>query len=110
MNGAGSMSKKRILAVDDSKSLRQMVNYTLRGAGYDVAEAEDGEAALDLAKRERFSLVLTDQNMPKMTGLPLIKTLRALAEYKTVPILVLTTESSAEMKTQGRAAGATGWI
>src|SRR3954469_17667031 len=103
MDGASSMSKKKILAADDSKSLRQMVTHTLRGAGYEVAEAEDGEAALELAKRERFHVVLTDQNMPRMTGIALIKTLRGLPEYKTVPILVLTTESTAEMKSQGRA-------
>jgi two-component system, chemotaxis family, chemotaxis protein CheY len=104
------MSKKRILAVDDSKSLRQMVSFTLRGAGYDVIEAEDGQEALAIARTESFNLVLTDQNMPRMDGLTLIKSLRALPNYRTAPILVLTTESSDEMKQQGRAAGATGWI
>ena len=104
------MIKKKILAVDDSKSLRQMVSFTLRSAGYEVTEAEDGAAALDLAKGGVFNLVLTDQNMPRMDGLTLIRSLRALPAYQRVPILVLTTESSDEMKTEGRAAGATGWI
>jgi len=105
------MTKKRILAVDDSKSLRQMVSFTLRGAGYDVIEAEDGQEALALAQGDdAFNLVLTDQNMPRMDGLTLIRSLRALPAYRTAPILVLTTESSDEMKQQGRAAGATGWI
>jgi len=105
------MAKKRILAVDDSKSLRQMVSFTLRGAGYDVIEAEDGQEALALAQGDdAFNLVLTDQNMPRMDGLTLIRSLRALPAYRTAPILVLTTESSDEMKQQGRAAGATGWI
>lgn len=104
------MTKKRILAVDDSKSLRQMVSFTLRGAGYDVIEAEDGEEALALASQDAFNLVLTDQNMPRMDGLTLIRSLRALPSYRTAPILVLTTESSDDMKQKGRAAGATGWI
>jgi len=104
------MSAIRILAVDDSKSLRQMVSFTLRGAGYDVIEAEDGEAALRIARTETFNLVLTDQNMPRMDGLTLVRSLRALPGYRAAPILVLTTESSDEMKSQGRAAGATGWI
>ncbi len=104
------MSKKRILAVDDSKSLRQMVSFTLRGAGYDVIEAEDGQEALEISKRDAFNLILTDQNMPRMDGLTLVRSLRALPAYQKVPILVLTTESSDAMKASGRAAGATGWI
>jgi two-component system chemotaxis response regulator CheY len=104
------MSKKSILAVDDSKSLRQMVSFTLRNAGYEVTEAEDGSAALALAKAQSFNVVLTDQNMPNMDGLTLIRELRSLPGYRTAPILMLTTESSDDMKAKGRAAGATGWI
>lgn len=99
-----------ILAVDDSKSLRQAVVFTLRRAGFDVIEAEDGRDGLAKAATRKFDLVLTDQNMPNMDGLSLIRELRARTEYERVPILMLTTESSDEMKQKGRAAGATGWL
>lgn len=101
---------KRILAVDDSRSFRQMVSLTLRAAGYEVTEAVDGSDALAKARAQDFHLVLTDQNMPSMDGLALVRSLRALPTYRTAPILMLTTESSEEMKQQGRAAGATGWL
>ena len=101
---------RTILAVDDSASIRQMVSFTLRGAGYDVVEARDGQDALDKAMHQDFSLILTDLNMPRMDGLTLIKSLRILPGYKSAPILMLTTESSQAMKGEGRAAGATGWI
>jgi two-component system chemotaxis response regulator CheY len=101
---------KSILAIDDSASIRQMVGFTLKSSGYEVVEAVDGMDGLDKAKGKTFNLILTDQNMPRMDGLTLIKTLRALPQYKTVPILMLTTESSDAMKQQGRAAGATGWL
>ncbi len=87
-----------------------MVNFTLKGAGYNVVEAVDGQDGLERAKAQNVNLVLTDQNMPRMDGLTLIRALRNMPNYKNVPILVLTTESSAEMKVQGRAAGATGWM
>jgi two-component system chemotaxis response regulator CheY len=101
---------KTVLTVDDSASIRQMVAFTLKGAGYTVIEAADGEQGLDKAKGTPVNLVLTDQNMPKMDGITLIKTLRGLPQYKSVPILMLTTESSDAMKSQGKAAGATGWL
>ena len=101
---------KTILAVDDSASIRQMVSFTLKSSGYDVIEAVDGMDGLEKAKAKAVNLVLSDQNMPRMDGLTLIKALRALPQYKTVPILMLTTESSDAMKQQGRAAGATGWL
>ena len=101
---------KTILAVDDSASIRQMVAFTLKGAGYDVVEAADGQDGLDKARSKSVNLVLTDQNMPKMDGLTLIKSLRALPQYKAVPILMLTTEAGDAMKAQGKAAGATGWL
>ncbi|WP_137938524.1 response regulator [Chitinivorax sp. B] len=101
---------KRILTVDDSASIRQMVIFSLKSVGYDVVDAVDGTDGLSKAKGSHFDLVLTDQNMPKMDGLTLIKTLRGLPEYRTTPILMLTTESSDHIKAQGRAAGATGWI
>lgn len=101
---------KTILAIDDSASIRQMVAFTLKSSGYEVVDAVDGMDGLDKAKATSFNLILTDQNMPRMDGLTLIKNLRALPQYKTVPILMLTTESSDAMKQQGRAAGATGWL
>lgn len=101
---------KTILAVDDSGSLRQMVTFSLNAAGYEVIEAVDGQDGLNKAKMRVVDLVLTDQNMPTMDGLTLIKSLRNLDSYSKVPILMLTTESSDEMKAQGRAAGANGWL
>ncbi len=101
---------KTILAVDDSGSLRQMVVFSLKAAGYQVIEAVDGQDALEKAKTQTFDLVLTDQNMPRMDGLTLIRSLRALATYANVPILMLTTEFSDEMKAKGKAAGANGWL
>ncbi|MET0964215.1 MAG: response regulator [Noviherbaspirillum sp.] len=101
---------KTILAVDDSGSLRQMLVFTLKAAGYQVVEAVDGRDGLEKAKQKHFDLVLTDQNMPNMDGLTLIHSLRALPSYGKVPILMLTTESSDDMKSKGRSAGATGWL
>jgi two-component system chemotaxis response regulator CheY len=101
---------KRILAVDDSASMRQMVLFTLRGAGYEVLQACDGVEALDLARDGTVDLVLTDVHMPRMDGITLVRELRGLASYKFVPMLVLTTESSQEKKMEGKRAGATGWI
>ncbi len=100
----------RILAVDDSASMRQMVGFTLKAAGYEVAEAEDGVAALQLARNERFQLVLCDVNMPNMDGITLVRELRQLPEYKFTPLLVLTTESGQDKKSEGKSAGATGWL
>ncbi|MEO8331992.1 MAG: response regulator [Gallionella sp.] len=103
---------KTILAVDDSTSIRQMVAFTLKSAGYTVIEAADGQEGLDKANAsaETISLVLTDQNMPKIDGLTFIKTLRSQPKFAATPILMLTTESSDGMKAQGKAAGATGWL
>ena len=99
-----------ILAVDDSASMRQMVSFTLRSAGYNVVEAVDGQDAWEKAGGRSFDLVLTDQNMPRMDGISLTKKLREDPQFKTTPILILTTESSDQMKQAGRAAGATGWL
>lgn len=99
-----------ILAVDDSVTMRQMVTFTLTNAGHQVLEAESGDEALKLAKNNKFDLIITDINMPGMNGLDLVRALRALPECKFTPVLVLTTEAGAEMKEQGKAAGATGWI
>ncbi|MCG8534098.1 MAG: response regulator [Pseudomonadales bacterium] len=100
----------KILAVDDSASMRQMVSFTLQGAGYDVVEASDGQDAFNKAKQGQVDLVISDVNMPVMDGISLIKNLRTLPDYKFTPILMLTTESAADKKSEGKAAGATGWI
>ncbi|BFT32332.1 response regulator [Alteromonas sp. D210916BOD_24] len=101
---------KHILVVDDSVSIRQMVEMTLKGAGYSVTTAEDGQQALDKCKSQKFDFVLTDQNMPRMDGLTLVKSLRGLANYTRTPIVMLTTEAGGDMKEKGKAAGATGWM
>jgi two-component system chemotaxis response regulator CheY len=101
---------KSILIVDDSASIRQMLGFTLRSAGYEVDEAVDGRDGLGKAQRKTYNLVFTDQNMPNMDGLTLIKSLRGLPSYRTVPILMLTTEAADSMKLQGREAGASGWL
>ncbi|MEI8031136.1 MAG: response regulator [Comamonadaceae bacterium] len=101
---------KSILAVDDSPSIRSMVSFTLKSAGYEVFEATDGVDALNKAKAKAMDLVLTDQNMPRMDGLTLVRSLRKLPGYQSSPILILTTEAGAEMKSLGKAAGATGWL
>lgn len=101
---------KRILTVDDSKTIRDMVSFTLRGAGFDVVEAEDGARAIAALKSAPADLVITDLNMPNMDGLSLIRALRADPSYRALPILMLTTEGDAQKKNEGRAAGATGWM
>ncbi len=100
----------KILAVDDSASMRQMVSFTLKGKGHEVTEAVDGADALSKAKSGSFDLVLSDVNMPNMDGISLVKELRKLPNFKFTPILMLTTESTGDKKQEGKAAGATGWI
>ena len=101
---------KTIMTVDDSASVRQMVAYTLREAGYDVVEAWDGVDALAKIDSATYNLVITDLNMPRMDGITLIKELRTKPKIKFTPILMLTTESQSEKKMEGKSAGATGWI
>ena len=101
---------KRIMTVDDSASLRQMVGVVLRGGGYEVVEAVDGLDALSKLKGQELHLILSDINMPKMDGLEFTRRLRAMPEYRFVPVVLLTTESHPEKKQEGKAAGATGWI
>jgi two-component system chemotaxis response regulator CheY len=91
--------------------MRRIVRNLLKELGFtNVEEAEDGAAALSKLRQGGFEVVVSDWNMPNMDGLTLIKSLRATPQYKTVPILMLTTESGEAMKAQGRAAGATGWL
>jgi two-component system chemotaxis response regulator CheY len=100
----------KVLAVDDSVSIRQMVNHTLQDAGYEVVTANDGRDALSKLGTTRFDVIISDVNMPNMGGLELVKELRAKPQYKFTPILILTTETSAEKKMEGKQAGATGWL
>jgi two-component system chemotaxis response regulator CheY len=90
--------------------MRDMVRIALTGAGFDVAQAADGQQALQLARQSAFDLVLSDVNMPVMDGIAMVRELRAMDAYKGVPILMLTTESHTEKKMEGKAAGATGWL
>jgi len=100
----------RILAVDDSPSMRDMVQIALETAGFHVTHAIDGIEALEAARKQSFDLVLSDINMPRMDGIALIRALRAEPEYRHTPILMLTTEASPAKKREGKEAGATGWI
>jgi two-component system, chemotaxis family, chemotaxis protein CheY len=104
------VSTKKVMTVDDSRTMREMVAFTLRSAGYEVLEAEDGKDALTKLTGNKVDLVIADLNMPNMDGLSLVRHLRAMPAYRTTPILMLTTESDEGKKQDGRAAGATGWI
>lgn len=101
---------KRIMTIDDSASMRQMVTFTLETAGFEVVQAVDGRDALAKLQGRDIHLFLADLNMPNMDGMELTRQLRAMPQYKFAPILVLTTESHEDKKRQAKAAGATGWI
>ncbi|MGN6668799.1 MAG: response regulator [Trinickia sp.] len=101
---------KKILAIDDSAAMREILAATLRAAGYEVTVAADGEEGLATASASAFDLVLTDQYMPKRSGLEVIAALRSQPAYAATPVFVLTTEDGAEFKDAARVAGATGWI
>jgi len=98
------------MTVDDSASMREMVSFTLKTAGYDVIEAVDGKDALNRLGSAAPQMVITDLNMPNMDGIELIRQVRALPQFKFVPIVMLTTESQDDKKQAGKAAGASGWI
>lgn len=101
---------KTVLVVDDSTSMRQMVSFTMKEAGFDVIEGANGQEALTNVQGKAVNLVITDLNMPVMDGMSLIRQLRAQPAFKFTPILMLTTESQEAKKQEGKAAGATGWI
>ena len=101
---------QRILTVDDSPTMRRMIEMTVKTGGYDVVEAADGQAALELLKGCSVDLVISDINMPNLNGIELTRKLRALPQFSKTPIILLTTESDPEKKAEGKAAGATGWI
>lgn len=101
---------KSALVVDDSTSMRQMISFTLKEAGFNVIQGENGQDALKNVAGKSVDVVVTDLNMPVMDGMTLIRELRGQPEFKFTPILMLTTESQATKKQEGKAAGATGWI
>jgi two-component system chemotaxis response regulator CheY len=101
---------KRILTIDDSKTIRDMLMLTLSDAGFDVLQAIDGQDGLDVLGNDRVDVIITDINMPRMDGYEVIRQLRRNAVHKTTPILVLTTESDVEKRNMARDVGATGWM
>ena len=104
------MADKKILAVDDSISIRKSISFVLTQEGYEVVEAVDGVGGLAKAKEDKFNLVITDINMPNMDGIEMIKQIRQTEGYKFTPIIALTTENQDSKMQEGKAAGATGWI
>jgi len=101
---------KTFLIVDDSASMRQLVAFTIKDAGYDVLLAENGKDALEKMSKTKIDMVITDLNMPEMDGITFIRELRGKVDFKFIPIVMLTTESQEAKKQEGRAAGASGWI
>ncbi|HKL41117.1 MAG TPA: response regulator [Clostridia bacterium] len=106
---------KRVLILDDSRTIRTSVKYTLQKSGYEILLAENGVEGLEVLKennsrKDRPQMIITDINMPKMNGIEFIKEVKKNREFKFIPILVLTTESQAEMKNKGKEAGAAGWL
>ena len=104
------MAAKTIMIVDDSASLRQVVGIALRGAGYQVLEANDGKHALSQLSGQKIHLVISDVNMPNMDGISFVKALKQLPAYKFTPVIMLTTESQEAKKAEGQAAGAKAWV
>ena len=100
----------RVLIVDDSRTILAMLRHTLTNAGFEVLQAEDGQQGLDVLNRESVDIVITDINMPVMDGIEFIRNVRASGQHQSLPILILTTETSQEKRDQGKSAGGTGWI
>ena len=104
------MTTLRVLTVDDSRTILAMLHHTLSNAGFEVLQAEDGQQGLDVLKSQDVDVVITDINMPVMDGIEFIRNVRASGQYQSLPILILTTETSQDKRDQGKAAGGTGWI
>ncbi|MCC0014369.1 MAG: response regulator [Hoeflea sp.] len=102
--------KKKVLTVDDSRTIRNMLLVTLNNAGFDIVQAEDGIEGLEVLEESNPDVIVTDINMPRLDGFGFIEGVRQNDRYRAIPILVLTTESDAEKKNRAREAGATGWI
>jgi two-component system chemotaxis response regulator CheY len=101
---------KKILVIDDSQSIRELITMVLENVGYLVDSAVDGQDALQYFDGRDFNLVITDLSMPNMDGIALLKKIRAMQQYSTVPVLMLTTESQNSVKAEAKMAGATGWV
>ncbi len=101
---------KQIMTVDDSSSIRQMVSFTLKEAGYGVVEAVDGKDALAKIQANTVDMLITDLNMPNLDGIGLIKEVRKNPDTRFIPIIMLTTESQNQKRNEGKNAGASGWI
>jgi two-component system chemotaxis response regulator CheY len=101
---------KKILIVDDSKTTRQVLNFSLTDAGYSVTEAVDGLDAMQFLEKDQFDLMITDLKMPRMDGLELTQKVRASDQHRYMPVVILTTESADDKKQEGKAAGASCWI
>lgn len=99
-----------ILAIDDTRSLRELLAVTLRQAGHEVVEAEDGREGLQRFAERRPDLVISDLNMPNCDGIEFTRACRERADSDGVPIIILTTESDPAIKAEGRKAGATAWV
>jgi two-component system, chemotaxis family, chemotaxis protein CheY len=101
---------KTVLIVDDSTSLRQVVSIALKGAGYEVIEACDGQDALAKLTGQKVHLIISDVNMPRMDGITMVQNVKQMPAYKFTPIIMLTTESQEGKKQEGKAAGAKAWV
>ncbi|MGD7034014.1 response regulator [Methylotuvimicrobium buryatense] len=101
---------KTVMIVDDSASIRQVVSIALKGAGYQVIEACDGQDGLAKVSGQRVHLIISDVNMPKMDGISFVKELKKIPETKFIPVIMLTTESMQAKKQEGQAAGARAWV
>lgn len=106
----GGIMSLRIMTIDDSKTMRDMLMLTLADAGFDVIQAVDGQEGVDMLEKEKVDVVITDINMPRMDGYEVVRQLRMRPEHQKTPILVLTTESEIEKKKMGKDVGATGWL
>lgn len=101
---------KKILVVDDSAAIRQSVTFVLQQEGYEIVEASDGAEGLEIIKANPVDMVVSDVNMPNMDGITMVAKIREIADFKFIPIIILTTESQNSKMDEGKAAGATGWI
>jgi two-component system, chemotaxis family, chemotaxis protein CheY len=104
------MNNRRVLSVDDASTMRKMISLTLKTAGYEVVEAEDGPEALELISKMDVDLMILDVNMPKMNGIELVRKVRSSQRHARTPIIMLTTETQEAVRLEARKAGATGWI
>ena len=100
----------KVLTVDDSRTMRDMLRLALAGGDFAVTQAVDGEHGLEVLSESGADVIITDINMPKLDGFGFIERVREDADYRATPILVLTTESDPEKRARAREAGATGWI